>query len=136
MAVTFKAFHRVEFEKEMWTRLRRCGGGFMKDITYDWQREGNFTREYIYSITTKNRAVDIIIFSSIMYDGNFSRAKGMDAVRVVLRWKTKNGSLYKKIHKHLRVGTLFENLVSTIVSTQKQVFDLDPKMFYKAVKWD
>jgi hypothetical protein len=134
VAEQFKAFHRVEFEKEMWTRLRRCGGGWMKDITYDYIREGGFTKEHIYSVSTKNKSVDIIIFSSLLRDGQYSRAKGMDAVRVVLRWKTKHGSLYKRVHKHLRVHTLFENLISTIISTQKDVFNLNPKEFTRSVE--
>jgi hypothetical protein len=92
--------------------------GFMEDITKAWREEGNTTWEYIYRISTKNSAVDIIVFSSVDMNIDKVREIGGDAVRVVLRWKTKNGNVYKHVAKHYRIKTLFDNLKDTLVGIQ------------------
>lgn len=126
-------FSKKHFEFELRGILIRNNAGFMEDITEQWIQEGNETWERIYKITTKNKAVDIIIFSSIDMRTNSVRDNGDDAVRVVLRWKTKHGYVYKKIHKHYRLKTLFKNLEQTILNTQGQVFNLNFKEFTKEV---
>lgn len=133
MKTSYRGFHRVEFEKEMWKRLKLTNAGFMRDITQEWISEGGYTNEHIYSISTRNRSVDILIFSSILYDKSYTRGRGADAVRVVIRWKTKNGTLYKKVRKHLRVDSLFDNLLFTIIQVQKEVFNLNPRKFTRSI---
>lgn len=107
--------------------------GFMEDITTQWREEGNETWEHIYKISTKNRSVDIIIFSSVDMNTDKVRDIGGDAVRVVLRWKTKNGYIYKHIAKHYRIKTLFDNLEQTLINIQPQVFELKFKEFTPAI---
>lgn len=124
-------FTKAHFEYELKGILIRNKAGFMEDITNDWLKEGKDTWERIYKISTKNKSVDIILFSSIDIRTGKVRNNGTDRVRVVKRWKTKNGFLYKKIHHHNRLSTLFKNLEQTITTTQKQVFSLNYKEFSK-----
>lgn len=133
MKTSYKGFNRVEFEREMWKRLKLNNAGFMRDITHEWISEGRYTNEHIYAISTRNRSVDILIFSSILYDKGYTRRKGADAVRVVIRWRTKNGFLYSKVRKHLRTASLFDNLLSTIIQVQKEVYKLNPRKFNRSI---
>lgn len=98
--------------------------GFLKDITEQYIAEGNSTWENIYTISTPNRSVEILVFSSVDIRTSHVREHGDDAVRLVLRWKTKNGYVYKKLAKHLRIKTLFGNMQKTIQSAQQSVFNL------------
>ena len=103
--------------------------GFLRDITDEWIEEHNKTWERIYSISTKNRAVDIIVFSSLDLSTNHVRSNGEDAVRLVLRWKTKNGFVFKKISKHLRIETLFKNIEKSVKNMSANVFNLNYQEF-------
>jgi hypothetical protein len=107
--------------------------GFMKDITKEYIAEGNDTWERVYSISTRNRAVDILIYSSIDIKTDYVREHGDDAVRLVLRWKTKNGYVYKRIAKHLRIETLFQNIKKSVEKAQNSVFNLNYEEFSKEV---
>lgn len=98
--------------------------GFLTDITEQYIAEGNETWERIYTVSTANKSVHIMIFSSVDMRTDYVREHGDDAVRIVLRWKTKNGYRYKKVAKHLRINTLFSNMKKTITATQKEVFSL------------
>jgi len=129
MAKKYKQFSKKQFEWE----LRNMNLGWMKDITEEWLASGNETWERIYSISTKNKSVDIIIFSSVDMRTNHVREHGADMVRVVLRWKTKHGDVFKKVQHRERIETLFKNLNATIKEAQSQVFDLNFKEFSKAV---
>lgn len=126
-------FSKKHFEFELKGILLRNRLGFMQDITEEWLDEGNTSWERIYKITTKNKAVDIIIFSSVDIKTNEVRDNGADAVRVVMRWKTKNGVVFKKVKKHYRLKTLFQNLEHTISEAQQMVFGLNFKEFTKVV---
>jgi hypothetical protein len=101
--------------------------------TEEYINLGNETWEHIYLLPTKNKSVDILIYSSIDVNTNKVRDNGSDAVRVVLRWSTKNGFVFKAIHTHYRLKTLFNNLERTIINTQSQVFDLNYKEFGRVV---
>lgn len=107
--------------------------GFLSEITDEYIAEGGETWERIYKITTRNRAVDIIVFSSVDIRTNQTRDCGDDAVRLVLRWKTKNGYVYKRIAKHLRIKTLFQNMKKSVEKAQNSVFNLNYKEFSKEV---
>ena len=107
--------------------------GFLKDITEEYINEGNETWERVYSISTRNRAVDILVYSSVDIRTNQTRDYGDDAVRLVLRWKTKNGYVYKRIAKHLRIETLFQNMKKSVEKAQNSVFNLNYREFSKEV---
>lgn len=107
--------------------------GFMKDITEEYIAEGNDTWERVYSISTRNRAVDILVYSSVDIRTNRTRNCGDDAVRLVLRWKTRNGYVYKRIAKHLRIETLFQNMKKSVEKAQNSVFNLNYREFSKEV---
>ncbi|AMM45112.1 hypothetical protein SP15_304 [Bacillus phage SP-15] len=128
MASTFKKFCRNQFEYEVRGILLRNNAGILSDITDEWQATEGPTHERIYKVTTKNRAVDIIIFSSVDLSTRHVRRKGRDAVRVVLRWTTRRGPIYKAIAKHPRIETLFRNLEKSILKCNKP-FGLDIKQF-------
>lgn len=98
--------------------------GFLKDITEQYIEEGNTTWEHVYSISTANRAVEIIVYSSVDIRTSHVREHGDDAVRLVMRWKTRNGYVYKRLAKHLRIKTLFQNMHKTVAEAQKSVFSL------------
>jgi hypothetical protein len=70
--------------------------------------------ERVYCIPTYNRAVTIIVYSSVDIRTNKVREHGADRVRVVYRWKTRNGMLYRKGAWHNRVEGLFSNLCETV----------------------
>lgn len=129
--VQYYKFSRKHFEYELKGILIRSRLGFMQDITDEWLNEGRDTWERVYKISTKNKSVDIILFSSIDIRTNEVRDNGADRVRVVMRWTTRNGVMFKKIHHHNRLKTLFKNLENTIINTQKTVFDLNFKDFTK-----
>lgn len=107
--------------------------GFLKDITEAYIAEGNQSWEHVYSISTANRSVDILVYSSVDIRTSYVREHGDDAVRIVLRWKTKNGYMYKKLSKHLRIKTLFNNMQKTVEEAQKTVFNLSYNEFTKEV---
>lgn len=97
---------------------------------------GNFvpevdTYEYVYRMATKNPKVDILIYSAIDKRTNKMRDNGKDAVRLIMRWQTKNGYIYKHLAKHLRIETLFVNIRKTLVDSVASVFNLNYKEFHK-----
>lgn len=135
MASTYQRFSRREFEYRVRGILIRNNSGWLKDITEEWQENEGVTRERIYKVSTANRAVDIIIFSSVDNGTLHTRKKGRDAVRVVLRWTTSKGPVYKSIAKHPRISTLFKNLEKSIKKCEKP-FNLNMKEFTPIKKQD
>lgn len=117
----------IDFEKEIIKEL----SWFFGDITEDFKKE-NDTWERIYEIPTQNKAVSIVVFSSVDLRTNPTREKGKDAVRIVLKWKTKNGDMYKRVAKHLRIETLFDNLKRSLKEAKSQIFKLNYKEFSKS----
>ena len=75
----------IDFEKEIIKEL----SWFFGNITEDFKKE-NDTWERIYEIPTQNKAVSIVVFSSVDLRTNQTREKGKYAVRIVLKWKTNN----------------------------------------------
>lgn len=107
--------------------------GFLNDITEQYIAEGGQTWESIYTISTANKSVEILVFSSLDRRTNFVREHGDDMVRLVLRWKTKNGYVYKALAHHQRIETLFNNMQKTVEKAQKSVFNLSYSDFSKQV---
>ena len=86
--------------------------------------------EYIYTMKTPYKAIDILIYSSVDKKTNSMRKNGKDAVRLVYRWKLSDGSYaYKRIGKHLRIKTLFVNMRKTLVQAYHGVAELDHSDF-------
>jgi hypothetical protein len=133
MARQYYQFGKKHFEFGVREFLIKNRMGFLKDITAEYIAEGGSTWENIYSISTANKSVEIIVFSSVDVRTSFVREHGDDAVRLVLRWKTKNGYVYKSLGKHLRIQTLFNNMKKTVEQAQKTVFALNYKEFTKQV---
>lgn len=125
----FYKFSKKQFEYKLRDLLITNKLGFMEEITEQWIEENNYSAEYIYQISTKNKSVKIIVFSSISIHEDKARKCGEDAVRLVLQWKTKNGYVYKKLAKHYRLETLFNNVYKTLKDIN--VFDLKYKNFSK-----
>lgn len=130
----YQKFGKKQFEFGVRNFLIPNRLGFFKDITQDYIKDGNDTWENVYSISTRNKAVDILVYSSIDMRTGHVRDYGDDAVRLVLRWKTKNGYVYRRLAKHLRIKTLFDNMHKTIDNAQKTVFNLSYNDFTKEVK--
>ena len=126
-------YSRKHFEYELRGILINNKFGFLTDITEEWRKQGNETWERIYKISTKNKSLNIIVFSSIDINTNQVREIGGDAVRLVAAWTTKNGIVYKKISKHYRIESLFKNIERNLISMQEQLFKLNYKEFSKAI---
>lgn len=131
MSREYYQYGRKHFEFEVRGFLIKNRLGFLKDITQQYIAEGNETWENIYTITTANKSVEILVYSSIDIRTGYVREHGDDAVRMVLRWKTRNGYVYKKLSKHLRIRTLFNNMEKTVKSVRPIIFDLKYNEFSK-----
>jgi hypothetical protein len=121
---------QTTIKKELEKRGMLINGrlGFMEEIGTD-----SDTWEHVYKISTKNKSVDIIVFSSVDVRTGKTREKGTDCVRLVLRWTTKYGEIYKKLGKHYRLETLFDNMEKTVREAQNSVFNLNGKEFSKKI---
>lgn len=133
MARQYYQFGKKHFEYGVRGFLIENKLGFLKDITQDYIAEGNVTWERVYTISTRNKSVEILVFSSVDMRTDFAREYGDDAVRLVMRWKTRNGYVYKRISKHLRIQTLFQNMHKAVAQAQNQVFNLNYGEFSKEV---
>lgn len=129
----YTQFGRKHFEFGVRDFLISNKLGFLKDITSEYIADGGNTWETIYTISTKNKSVEILVFSSLDIRTSFVREHGDDMVRIVLRWKTKNGYMYKSLAHHQRINTLFNNMKKTIEKAQQSVFNLQYKEFTKGV---
>lgn len=122
MRGSFIRYSRKQFEREL-IRIRTSNYLLSwSEITQTFnQKHGEpESLEYIYSFPTKNRSVQILIFSSVDTRTGRNRDKDTDAVRVIYEWGTRKGLIYKKIRKHLRINTLFTNLERTVVLAFEQ----------------
>ncbi|MNV17879.1 hypothetical protein D3C71_1086810 [compost metagenome] len=133
MARTYYQFSKKHFEFELKGITLRNAIHAAELYTEEYRAAGGETWEHIYRLPTRNRAVDIIIYSSVDINTNEVRDHGTDAVRVVMRWTTKKGPVFKALHTHQRITTLFKNLESTIVKAHQEVFSLNYKEFSEAV---
>lgn len=124
--VKFKGFSKAKFEYEL-SRIRRENNlDCWKDVTFEYPNSW----EYIYSIPLNVGGLSILIFSSVDIVSGFTRDIGSDAVRVVYRWKTKNGILYHHVSTHKRIDTLFLNLEKSIMNNCNVL-----PFYLKSIKW-
>lgn len=121
-------FHRNQFEYYLNAISITYGLNRFVDVT-DELNEEDYIGERVYKIPTKNKSVDFIIYSAVDVKTDRMREKDNDAVRIVMRWKTKNGYMYKSISKHLRIKTLFVNIRKSILNASCEIFDLKPWEF-------
>lgn len=115
------------FEYKIISGLIKYDLGYLKDYTEKWEDEGHSTDEYVYIIKTFNKSLDILIFSSISINANKSCRN--DKVRVILKWKTNYGILYKKFSKFYIDDSLFNNLIKSIDIAKNNAFKLDRREF-------
>lgn len=135
--MSYKTFSKAQFESELKyiVAKNRLGVWNFAEITAEVAEHAARANqrpipiyEYIYKVPTKSPVVDLLVYSSVDRNTGKTRDYGSDAVRVVMRWtfakKHPDGSvivhrLYRKIHKHLRIDTLFANLEATIMNNQQ-----------------
>lgn len=129
----YKQYTKSQFEVTMSKISDTYHLAHIYDATEEIEKQSNKKiYEYVYILPTKNPAVSIIIYSSISRKTDMMRDKAGDAVRIIMRWSTKNGFVYKFLGKHLRINTLFVNIRKTLVNAQNGVFNLNYKEFKKA----
>lgn len=87
--------------------------------------KGPQIKEAIYDIDTANRALIIRIYSSILEREETSRRMGTDRVRIILRWKTKNGVLFYNYKELNRVSGLQVNLTKALSEIANNLYDLN-----------
>lgn len=122
---TYKKFTLKQFK----FFLYQAGVSSLSDITEEWLGEGKISQEHIFKVSTRNKSLDIIIYSSVdMRDGK-DRSCGSDAVRMVFRWKTSKGERYRRIGKRYRTTNVFQNVAYTINQAQGEAFNFDPQEF-------
>lgn len=123
----YKTYTKKQFEYLLRNVLITNRLGFLTDVT---NKQEN-TWEYVYEVSTRNKSVSIIIYSSVDLRNDKTRDNGADRVRLVMRWSTKNGDVYKRLARHNRLETLFENVKSSLLNAN--VFNLNYKEFKKEV---
>lgn len=133
MTKQYYQFSKKQFEYDLKGICFRNNFRTPINYTEEHRNEGGETWEHIYKIQTKNPAVAVLIYSSVDVNTNYVREKGGDAVRVVVRWNTRNGARYKAAATHYRIKTLFENLEKTLVREISAAFNLTPGEFVEAI---
>lgn len=126
---TFYDFSKAKFEYELREMKKKLKFVNYSEVSHDLNKNGYVINESVYLIKTKNPYVSILIYSSIDNRTERVRSLGSDAVRVVLVWTTKNGRYYKKLHKHLRINTLFKNLEGTLSKGLKEAEGMKLKIW-------
>ena len=86
-------------------------------------------KEYVYSVQMPNKYVDILIYTAIDLRTDEMRDNGSDAIRLVMRWKTKNWYVCKKISKHLRLRTMFVNIRKSLLWCMNNSYNLNYSEF-------
>jgi hypothetical protein len=120
----YKRYTKKQFEFLLRGLLIDNKLGFLNDVT----SEHSNTWEYIYEVSTRNPSVKIIIFSSVDKRTEKTRDNGDDRVRLIMRWTNRKGEhVYKRLARHNRIDTLFNNVKSTLLNAK--VFNLDLKEF-------
>jgi hypothetical protein len=120
----YKCYSKKQFEYFLRNLLIENRLGFLSDVT----DTHNQTWEYIYEVSTRNPSVKVIIFSSVDKRTQKTRDNGDDRVRLVLRWTNRKGEhVYKRLARHNRIETLFNNVKSTLLNAN--VFNLNLSEF-------
>lgn len=131
MVKKYYPYTKKHFEYEVKGILMRNKLGYLTEITEEYRAEGHTTWERIYALSTKNKAVRIIIFSSVDINTNQVREVGADAVKIVTEWTIKGEKYFSKVAHHYRIDTLFKNMEKTLVKMNNAVFSLNYKDFSK-----
>lgn len=129
MKSNYYNFSKAKFEYELIQMRNKLNFVGYSEVSEDLQRNGYQINEKVYLIKTRNPYVSILIYSSIDKSTERVREIGSDAIRVVLVWKTNKGRFYKKIHKHLRIKTVFNNLEKTLGKGIKEAEGMNLKIW-------
>jgi hypothetical protein len=114
----YRQYSKAKFDYELRSLLIRNRAGFVTEI------EHGESWEHIYQITTKNPAINIIMFTSIDKRTGKTRNNGADRVRLVMAWTNRSGQTsYKRLARHNRIHTLFSNIESTLLNAK--VFNVE-----------
>lgn len=122
-------FSKAKFEYELLNIIKKNKIGNYLEVTESLEQNGYPILERVYVVKTRNPYVSILIYSSIDRRTDRVRDIGSDAIRVVLVWKTKRGRFYKKLHKHLRIKTVFNNLEKTLIEGKKEAEGMNLKIW-------
>jgi hypothetical protein len=104
-------FSKTDFEKFL-SRLRRFNLGAWEDVTEVLEKELEILNwEYVYKFRV-NKRLSILVYSGIDRVSNKTRTRvdGFDTVKVILRLKSSDGVMYKKIKELKHVESLFSEL--------------------------
>jgi hypothetical protein len=91
-------------------------------------------KERIYEVTTNNKYVRMLIYSSLGVNGTTCADVGGDAVRVIWYIKFNEKLYYKKFKKHQRIETIFKNLEKTIIEASEHANSDEIAKWIYAVK--
>lgn len=125
----YKQYWKSEFQAAL-TSI--CNRGVIKsweEVSTAIQSDEITINEFVYRINLRHPSAAIIIFSSVDKATERTRDIGSDAVRIIYEWNTKNGIIYSRIKKRLRIDTLFENIQESIDGATEYLSDL------KQLKW-
>lgn len=111
----YKQYWKSEFQSALSSFSRTGKINSWKEISEEMESEEIPINEFVYRIYLKNPSASIIVFSSVDKSTERTRSIGVDAVRIIYEWNTKNGPIYSKIAKRNRVEALFENLRESVV---------------------
>ena len=121
-------FSAEKFKYELFQMYKSKKIGAFQDVQPDLFRNGYTVNEVVYMIRTNRKNINILVYTSIdvrpkgVSGRNTVRVKGSDAVRVVVVIKEATGKRkYKKVHKHLRISTLFSNLETTLENVSNEI---------------
>lgn len=126
---TYYDFSKAKFEFELREMKNKLNFSDFIEVTSSLESNGYTLNERVYLVKTKNPYVSILIYSSIDKRTDRVRSIGSDAIRVVLVWKTKKGRFYKKLHKHLRIKTVFNNLEKTLKEGKEEAEGMKLKIW-------
>lgn len=125
----YKQYWKSEFQAGLSTI---CNKGLLKsweEVSDEIQSDEININEFVYRIKLRHPSAAIIIFSSVDKSTERTRDLGSDAVRIIYEWNTKNGIIYSRIKKRLRIDTLFENIQESVDGATAYLNDL------KQLKW-
>lgn len=129
MSKRYRKFGKAEFEWNMRELKSSLGFRDFLEVTDDLIRNGYKINERVYLLRTANPSVNILIYSSIDKSNEKVRDIGNDAVRLVLVWNTKKGRYFRKLHKHLRIETIFKNMEKSLKEGKSEAESMKLKIW-------
>lgn len=124
------SFNKWNLEYRMKWILLSNKVGFMKDITNELIKSG-IAQEMVYEVTTQSPLISILIFTSINLLTCRSDNKGMNTIRMIMKWRhPKFGNIYKGIGKiYVRDERIYNDIKKVLVDNKEAIYDLHPRDF-------